>query len=84
MCLTQIQRSGNFSETRLANGTVLRSSMESTATNPNGAGFVRMPFPGNTIPANRFNRISLAIMGDVPLPNRAPSSSVIVRRTVRG
>jgi len=74
---TALQRSGNFSDTRLANGTVLNIfDPESTATNPNGAGFVRTPFPGNTIPANRFNRISSAIMADVPLPNRAPSNAV--------
>lgn len=74
---TPLQRSGNFSDTRLANGTLLGIfDPESTATNPNGSGFVRTPFPGNTIPASRFDRISTQIMADVPLPNRAPTNAV--------
>ncbi|MBL8233664.1 MAG: TonB-dependent receptor [Bryobacterales bacterium] len=74
---TELQRAGNFSETRLANGTVLGVyDPESTAVNPNGAGFVRTPFPGNTIPTSRFNRIPVQILRDVPLPNRAPTNAI--------
>jgi len=74
---TPLQRAGNFADTRLANGTVLGVfDPESAATNPNGAGFVRMPFPDNTIPGSRFDRISAQIVRDVPLPNQTPSNAV--------
>lgn len=74
---TALQRAGNFSGTRLANGTLLGIfDPESTATNPAGAGFVRTPFPNNTIPASRFNRIPVQILQDVPLPNRTPANAV--------
>jgi len=74
---TTLQRAGNFSDTRLANGTVLGIfDPESTATNPAGAGFVRTPFPGNAIPASRFDRISAQIVRDVPPANRTPTNAI--------
>lgn len=74
---TALQRTGDFSGTRLANGTMLAIfDPVSTAANPNGAGFVRTPFPGNTIPTSRFDRISAQIMRDVPAPNRTPTNAV--------
>src|SRR6266508_2932715 len=45
-----------------------------TRPNPNGAGFIRDPFPGNIIPAARFSAVArqyLALAKTVVLPNRA-------------
>src|SRR5882762_4044598 len=44
-----------------------------TRPNPNGAGFIRDPFPGNRIPASRFSAISrqyLALARSAVVPNR--------------
>jgi hypothetical protein len=44
-----------------------------TRPNPNGTGFIRDPFPGNIIPANRFSAVAkqyLALAKSVVLPNR--------------
>jgi hypothetical protein len=74
---TPIQRAGDFSETRLANSTLLPIyDPESTRPDPAG-GFLRDLFPANRIPASRFDRISRAIVDQrVPLPNRTPGNAV--------
>ena len=41
-----------------------------TRPNPSGSGFIRDPFPGNIIPADRINPVALKMMQYVPLPNR--------------
>lgn len=41
-----------------------------TRANPNGAGFVRTPFAGNTVPGGRINPISAKLMEFFPAPNR--------------
>ncbi len=74
---TNLQRQGDFSQTAIANGTILGVyDPASTIANPAGSGFVRTPFPGNRIPSSRFDRITAAIMNDVPLANTTPSSAV--------
>jgi hypothetical protein len=74
---TAIERTGDFSRTAIANGTVLGVyDPVSTRANPAGSGFVRTQFPGNVIPASRFDRISAAIMRDVPLGNTQPTNTV--------
>ena len=45
-----------------------------TRPNPNGAGFIRDPFPGNIIPAARFSAVAkqyLALAKSAVVPNRA-------------
>ncbi|MCL4854011.1 MAG: carboxypeptidase regulatory-like domain-containing protein, partial [Bryobacteraceae bacterium] len=42
---------------------------DTTRANPDGAGFVRDPFPGNVIPATRFNPIGKALLERFPAPN---------------
>ena len=45
-----------------------------TRPNPNGTGFIRDPFPGNRIPANRFSAVArqyLALARSAVVPNRA-------------
>jgi hypothetical protein len=55
-----------------------------TRPNPNGAGSIRNPFPGNLIPANRFANFSqnvLKVLGNSVFPNvnAAPGTSDYVR-----
>jgi Carboxypeptidase regulatory-like domain len=40
-----------------------------TQANPNGAGYIRDPFSGNTIPSNRFDPIAYKMINAYPLPN---------------
>ncbi|HEY3738376.1 MAG TPA: carboxypeptidase regulatory-like domain-containing protein [Bryobacteraceae bacterium] len=65
-----------------------------TAPNPNGSGFVRTPFPNNTIPAASFNSIGLMLAKLYPDPNlstsgnnyvlNAPGSTSLGNGTFRG
>ena len=44
-----------------------------TRANPNGAGFIRDPFPNNRIPAERFSTVAkqyIALAGSALVPNR--------------
>ena len=69
-------KNGNFS--RLATATGVPIPIYDPATtrpNPNGAGQVRDPFPGNIIPTNRFDPITRKILDFWPAPNRAPSNA---------
>lgn len=45
-----------------------------TRPNPNGAGFVRDPFPDNTIPASRITPFARAILERYPLPTSDAAS----------
>lgn len=55
---TALQRTGNFSETRNADGSVSPIfNPFTTRPNPNGAGFVRDAFPGNIIPQSLFDPV---------------------------
>jgi len=68
---TAAQRAGDFSDTRVANGDlILIYDPTTTVPNPNAANqFVRQPFPGNRIPANRIQRPGAGILESYPLPN---------------
>ncbi|MBI3282418.1 MAG: TonB-dependent receptor [Acidobacteria bacterium] len=64
------QLAGDFSTTRAANGNLVQIfDPASTRPNPSGAGFVRTPFPGNTIPGNRIDPVARAIARYWPAPN---------------
>ncbi|MGH9666283.1 MAG: carboxypeptidase regulatory-like domain-containing protein, partial [Bryobacteraceae bacterium] len=43
----------------------------STVQNPKGSGYTRTQFPGNAIPASRFDKIGAQLLGYYPLPNQA-------------
>lgn len=58
-------RNGDFSETAAIYDPL------TTRTNPNGAGFIRDPFPGNQIPSNRWDPISVKMINAYPLPTGA-------------
>ncbi|MSV30554.1 MAG: TonB-dependent receptor, partial [Bryobacterales bacterium] len=68
---TAAQRSGDFSRTLNSTGqpVVLYDPLTTRAA-PAGAGYVREVFPGNVIPAARFDRVSARMLKYVPLPNR--------------
>jgi hypothetical protein len=60
---TLAMRAGNF-------GTTSIYDPASTAPNPSGSGDVRTLFPGNTIPASRFDPMGQKILDFYPLPNQ--------------
>ncbi|MGA2743023.1 MAG: carboxypeptidase regulatory-like domain-containing protein, partial [Bryobacteraceae bacterium] len=64
---TLAQRSGVFSTTIY--------DPNSTAPNPNGSGYVRTPFPHNTIPASDWDSVSAQLLTLYPLPNLTGASN---------
>jgi hypothetical protein len=66
---TALQRTGNFSQTRAANGQLIMIyDPTTTRANPAG-GFIRDPFPGNIIPSNRINPVGRNVLTYVPEGN---------------
>lgn len=71
---TELERQGDFSQTfvRLANGTAAPVVIFDPAMPRQvGTAFVRDPFPGNRIPANRINPVAARLINLFPLPNAA-------------
>ena len=62
---TTLERAGNFSQSRDANGNLI-VIYDPTNRDANGN---RIPFPGNIIPANRIDPVAAAILGYVPQPD---------------
>ncbi len=55
---TALQRTGDFSQTRVANGNLI-TIFDPTTTRANGTGgFIRDAFPGNRIPQDRFDAVA--------------------------
>ena len=70
---TALERDGDFSQSRNAAGQLI-VIYDPLTTRSNGAGgFIRDPFPGNVIPANRLNPISRAMLANMPLPDSGRS-----------
>jgi hypothetical protein len=69
-------RVGDFSNLRNASGQpIVIYDPATTRPDPNNSGqFIRDPFPGNRIPADRLSRVGLALAQFWPLPNTAPSN----------
>jgi Carboxypeptidase regulatory-like domain/TonB dependent receptor len=70
--LTQAMRNGDFS----AIPTALQDPLSRTGTFPN---IVSTAFPGNLIPANRFDKNSLLLMKFFPLPNQPAGAGLPLR-----
>jgi hypothetical protein len=69
---TAAERRGDFSNTRDGLGNlIVIYDPATTRPNPAGAGFVRDPFPGNIIPANRMDPLAVRLLQYMPLPNVA-------------
>ena len=49
----------------------------STSPNPNGSGYVRTPFPNNTIPASDWDTVSAKLLPLYPLPNLTGKSNFL-------
>jgi hypothetical protein len=65
---TALERAGDFSDTRTANGNLIQI-FDPLTTRADGAGFVRAPFEGNRIPAGRIDPVSRNILTYYPMPN---------------
>src|SRR3954447_12322381 len=73
---TLLQRQGDFSQTRAANGQLIRIyDPFTTRLNPAGTGYLRDQFTGNVIPATRINNVATNILKYFPLPN-TPGNAV--------
>src|SRR5581483_4760885 len=66
---TTAQRTGDFSHL-LNSSSQLITIYDPTTTVPQGSGYVRSPFPGNMIPANRIDTVGKNAAAYFPLPNR--------------
>jgi hypothetical protein len=65
---TQRERNGDFSQSPVTIYDPL-----TTRPNPSGTGFIRDPFPGNVIPADRLNPIARAMLAQMPMPQSGRS-----------
>ncbi len=65
---TPDQRRGNFSNTRNASGQLV-TIYDPLTTQSAGSTFLRSPFPGNTIPAARFDPVAVKVLELYPDPN---------------
>ena len=59
------QRNGDFSETRNSSGQLI-TVYDPLTTRASGSAYVRDPFPGNVIPANRIDAISQQLLKSTP------------------
>ena len=66
---TNLQRQGDFSQTRNPDGSVVQLFDPFTTRQVNGA-FVRDPFPNAQIPASRFDPVAVKAMSYYPAANR--------------
>jgi hypothetical protein len=66
---TQAFRNGNFSSVLTSNKLYDPATTRPDPLNPGK--FIRDPFPGNIIPANRISPVALNILSYMPLPNQA-------------
>ncbi|WP_031496883.1 TonB-dependent receptor [Bryobacter aggregatus] len=82
---TALERQGNFSNTRNADGTLsVIYDPTTTRPNPNGSGFIRDAFPGNVIPANRFDAVGRRIVDLYPNANAAGDLNTQTRNFTMG
>lgn len=74
---TNLERTGDFSQTRDANGVVsVIFDPFSTRANPAGAGSIRDAFPGNILPRNRWDAVGAKILDYYPKANALPTNAV--------
>ncbi len=66
---TAAQRAGDFSQTKNAAGALV-TIYDPITTTASGTGFVRTAFPGNVIPASRFDAVAANVVKYYPLPNQ--------------
>jgi hypothetical protein len=76
---TALQRAGDFSQTFTASGALIQiyDPLTTVASPSTSSGYVRSPFPGNVIPANRMNSISSKILSYYPNPTLPVSPTIL-------
>jgi hypothetical protein len=62
---TLLERQGNFSQS----GVTIYDPLTTRPDPANPGRFIRDPFPGNIIPANRLSAVGLNLLNSMPLPN---------------
>lgn len=73
---TDLERGGNFSNTRNADGS-LSGVFDPFTTRANAAGgFVRDPFPGNIIPRTRWDAVGAKVVDLFPRANATPTNAI--------
>lgn len=71
---TDLERRGDFSQTRVANGTMITIfDPLTTRPNPSGSGSIRTAFPNNAIPSSRFDAVAVNATKFYPTPNTPPT-----------
>jgi outer membrane receptor protein involved in Fe transport len=70
---TLLERQGDFSQSGVTIYDPLTTRC-ATNTNPCVGGFIRDPFPGNRIPAERINPVGRAIVNGFSVPNVGPAT----------
>jgi hypothetical protein len=72
---TALERAGDFSRTFDGRGVLIPIyDPATTRANPAGSGFVRDLLPGNLVPRNRFDAVSLKVLEFLPQPNVPPNN----------
>lgn len=69
---TPLERQGDFSQSLIDAGVPVKIFDPLTGVATDSGDVVRQPFPGNAIPATRFNALSKIYLGYYPQPNTAP------------
>ena len=68
---TALERAGDFSQTRGANGQpIVVYDPATTTANPSGTGYVRTPFAAIAIPLDRMDPVALNVLKYWPEPNQ--------------
>ena len=72
---TALEKAGNFSERRLANGTLvaIHDPLTTTAVPGQANRYARTPFAGNIIPASRIDPVGANLVKHYPDPNTPPA-----------
>ncbi len=74
---TPLERTGDFSQTKTAAGQLITIyDPLTTRANPSGSGYIRTPFAGNVIGANRFDPAAVSTAKYYPLPNLTPTGAI--------
>jgi hypothetical protein len=74
---TPRERGGDFSQSLDRTGRPF-NIFDPTTTVQQGTGYIRTPFPGNAVPAARFDPVSVNALKFYPLPNRTPVSGSLI------
>ncbi|MDQ6665271.1 MAG: TonB-dependent receptor [Acidobacteriota bacterium] len=82
---TALERTGDFSKTTTNRGQLIQIyDPATTRADPDRPGqYLRDPFPGNKIPADRFNPVSLKVLQLIPEANRSGLINNFVQNATR-